>query len=95
MNGPSKAASTASVHGVVSKLSRRFARQPRAGSLPWVRAWYGDDYRRGAPCRVDGERARIVSASNGRVAVVVWSTGKRQLVLPGEITFDAAELALV
>lgn len=58
---------------------------PRPGSLPWMRMWHGAHLTRGAAVRVNGQRARVLSTRDGKVAVRYWSTGQRTVVAPHQI----------
>lgn len=57
------------------------------GRMAWVRAWYGDAFKRGAHVRVAGRNARVLSARDGVVFVRVWSTGQRLALRPTEVVF--------
>lgn len=69
------------------RLDAALAALPKDGSMAWLRAWYGDRFKRGAVCQVFGQAAHVLSARDGYVNLRVWSTGKRVTVRPGNVEF--------
>lgn len=58
---------------------------PKAGSLPWHRAWLGEHVTRGHLVRARGRKAVVLSARGDLIYVRDWSTGARVGVRQHEI----------